>query len=94
MKSNVMLGVINLVGSNIACTDFLAMQMYVCTCVNINGFVPITRAGEIGPAAPVLAGPVFSQGKSNIPFLQKASNKQSASVIWGLIRLIILSCNR
>ena len=53
-----------------------------------------TRAGGIGPAAPVLAGPVFSQGKSKIPFLQKASNKQSASVILGLIRLIILSYNR
>ena len=52
------------------------------------------RAGGIGPAAPVLAGPVFSQGKSKIPFLQKTSNKQSASVILGLIRLIILSYNR
>ena len=49
------------------------------------------RAGGIAPAAPVLAGPVFPQGKSNIPFLQKASNKQSVSVILGLIRLIILS---
>ena len=36
----------------------------------------------------------FSQGKSKIPFLQKASNKQSASVILGLIKLIILSYNR
>ena len=53
----------------------------------------LNRAGGIGPAAPVLAGPVFSQGKSKIPFLQKASNKQSASVILGLIRLIILSYN-
>ena len=53
-----------------------------------------TRAGGIGPAALVLAGPVFSQGKNKIPFLQKASNKQSASVIFGLIRLIILSYNR
>ena len=52
------------------------------------------RAGGIGPAASVLARPVFSQGKSKIPFLQKASNKQSASVILGLIRLIILSYNR
>ena len=45
-------------------------------------------------AAPVLAGPVFSQGKSKILFLQKASNKQSASVILELIGLIILSYNR
>ena len=54
----------------------------------------LNRAGGIGPAAPVLARPVFSQGKSKIPFLQKVSNKQSASVIMGLIRLIILSYNR
>ena len=52
------------------------------------------RAGGISPAAPVLARPVFSQGKSKILFLQKASNKQSASVILGLIRFIILSYNR
>ena len=48
------------------------------------------RAGVIGLAAPVLAGPVFSQGKSKIPFLQKASNKQSPSVILGLMGLIRL----
>ena len=46
------------------------------------------------PMTPVLAGPAVSQGKSKIPFLQKASNKQSSSVILGLIRLIILSYNR
>ena len=52
------------------------------------------RAGRIGPDALVLAGPVFFQGINKIQFLQKASNKQSASVILGLIRLIILSYNR
>ena len=52
--------------------------------------VGFCRAGGIGPAAPVLAGPVYSQGKSKILFLQKASNKQSASVILGLIRLTII----
>ena len=57
----------------------------------INAF---NRVGGISPAAPVLAGPDFSQGKNKIPFLQKASNKQSASVILRLIRLIILSYNR
>ena len=36
------------------------------------------RAGRNGPAALVLVGPVydFSQGKNEIPFLQKTSNKQ------------------
>ena len=57
------------------------------------GFKYKCRGGGIGPAAPVFAGPIFSQGKSKIPFLQKASNKQSASVILGLIRLFILSYN-
>ena len=52
------------------------------------------RASGISPPAPVLAGPVFSQGKSKIRFLQKANNKQTASMILGLIRLIILSYNR
>ena len=52
------------------------------------------RASGIGLAAPILAGPVFSQGKKKIPFLQKASNKHSGSVILGLIRLIMLSYNR
>ena len=54
----------------------------------------IIRASGIGPATPVLARSVFSQGKNKIPFLQKASNKQSASVILGLVRLIILSYDR
>ena len=36
----------------------------------------------------------FHQDKNKIAFLQKASNKQSASVILGLIRLFILSYNR
>ena len=54
----------------------------------LNHFVTTHRAGGIGPAAPVLAGPVFSQGKSKIPFLQKASNKQSASVILDLLGLL------
>ena len=35
----------------------------------------------------------FSQGKNELQFLRKACNKQSASVIFGLIRLIILSYN-
>ena len=51
------------------------------------------RTGGIGPATPALAGPVFSQGKTKIPFFQKANNKQSVSVIFRLIRLIILSYN-
>ena len=36
----------------------------------------------------------FSQGKGKIPFLQRVSDNHSASVILGLIRLIILSYNR
>ena len=51
------------------------------------------RASGIGPAAPVLARPVFLKVKAKF-LLQKVSNKQSASVILGLVRLIILSYNR
>ena len=47
--------------------------------VSANSDLSLYRASGISPAAPALAGPVFSQEK--IPFLQKASNKQSASVI-------------
>ena len=42
----------------------------------------------IGPPASVLARPVFSQGKNKILFLQKVSNRQSASVIWDLLGLL------
>ena len=48
------------------------------------------RAGGNGPATPVLAGPDFSQGKNELPFLQKVIN-QSASMILELVRLIIFS---
>ena len=67
-------------------TSLLLKLALICTWTYL---LALCRAGGIGPAAPVLAGPVFSQGKSKIPFLQKASNKQSASVILGLIRLTI-----
>ena len=68
----------------------LTSCMHCCVYIFLRG----GRAGGIGPDASVLAAPVLSQGKSKIPFLQKASNKQSSSVILGLIRLIILSYNR
>ena len=54
----------------------------------------IYRDGGNGLAALVLAGPIFSQGKNESPLLHKASNKQSASLIFRLVRLIILSYNR
>ena len=47
----------------------------------------IDRASGIGPAAPVLADHFFLKVKTNFFILQKASNKQSASVILGLIKL-------
>ena len=36
----------------------------------------------------------FSQGKNKIPFLKKQVIKKGASVIFGLVRLIMLSYNR
>ena len=71
--------------------------IFQCMCT----FVYIIHAGmhtNIGPAESVRLLRFwldqFFQGKNKIPFLQKAGNKQSASVILGLIRLIILSYNR
>ena len=52
------------------------------------------RAGGNGPAAPVLAKPVFLKVKIKIHFHKKQVIKKSASVIFELVRLIILSYNR
>ena len=49
------------------------------------------RASGIGPVAPVLAGPFFSQGNNKNSIFTKVSNKQNASVIFELVWLIILS---
>ena len=51
-------------------------------------------AGGNGPAAPVLAGPVFLKVKMKFSFYRKQIINKTASVIFGLIRLIILSYNR
>ena len=63
-------------------------------CANMSGF-----AQAAGPAESVWMlwfwpDQFFLKVKAKFHFLQKASNKQSASVIMGLIRLIILSYNR
>ena len=52
------------------------------------------RAGGIGPAAPVSARPVFIKVKTKFHFYKKQVINKSASVILGLVRLIILSSNR
>ena len=59
--------------------------MYLCMHV---------RAGGNGPAAPVLAGPVFLKAKMKFNFYKKQLMNKSASVIFVLFRLIILSYNR
>ena len=48
------------------------------------------RAGGNGPAAPVLAGPVFLKV---VHFYKKQVIKKSASMIFGLVRLILLVYN-
>ena len=92
---------ITLLGLRLLCAQKITLQqtdkgkvtIIQCKCIII--MVYSISAGGIGPAAPVLAGPVFLKAyKSKIPFLQKVSNKQSASVILGLIRLIIVSYHR
>ena len=54
----------------------------------------VHRAGGNGPAAPVLAGPVFLKVKMKFNFYKKQLMNKSASVIFVLFRLIILSYNR
>ena len=53
--------------------------------------VTFPRAGGNGPAAPVLAGPVFLKVIIKFQFYIKHVINKSASVILGLVRLIILS---
>ena len=54
--------------------------------------IDISVQGHIadGPDGQVLAGPTFTEGKNKISILHKASNKQSARVIFGLARHVIL----
>ena len=52
------------------------------------------RADRNGPAAPVLARPVFLKVKITFHFYKKQVIKKSDSVIFGLTSLIILSYNR
>ena len=52
------------------------------------------RAGGNGPAAPVLAGPVFLKVKMKFNFYKKQLMNKSASMIFVLFRLIVLSYNR
>ena len=54
----------------------------------------VTRAGGNGPAAPVLARPVFLKVKMKFNFYKKQLMNKSASMIFVLFRLIILSYNR
>ena len=51
-------------------------------------------AGGNVPAALVLAGPVFLKVKMKFNFYKKQVINKGASVIFGLVRLIILSYNR
>ena len=48
----------------------------------------LNRAGRNGLAAPVLARSVFLKVKMKVTFLQKVSDKQSASVILDLLGLL------
>ena len=54
----------------------------------------VFRAGGNGLAAPVLAGPVFLKVKMKFNFYKKQVINKSASVIFVLVKLTILSYNR
>ena len=59
-----------------------------CACLLVD------RAGRNSPAAPLLAGPVFLKVKMKYKFYKKEVINKSASVIFGLVTLIILSYKR
>ena len=80
----------------------LPSTVYLCTCVcrvaSLHCSHAMTtsqyycyRAGEIGPDTPVLAGPVFLKVKIKFHFYKRQVINKSANVIFGLVRLIILS---
>ena len=49
------------------------------------------RASINGPADPVLAGPVFLKVEMKFHFYKKQVVNKGASMIFGLVRLLILS---
>ena len=49
------------------------------------------RASRNGPAVPILAGPVYLKVKMKLNFYKKEVLNKSAGVIFGLVRLIIIS---
>ena len=65
-------------------------HIFTCCCLTDH----FTRAGGNGPAAPVLAGPVFLKVKMKFNFYKKQLINKSASVIFVLVRLIIFNYNR
>ena len=50
-------------------------------------FDQVSRAGRIGPAAPVLAGPVFLKVKTKFHFCKRQVINKSASVILEAVKL-------
>ena len=68
--------------------DSYKLHSNYCACLLVD------RAGGNGPAAPILAGPVFLKVKMKFKFYKKQVTNKSASVIFGLVTLIILSYKR
>ena len=65
--------------------------MYICICVQVYVY---TGPEKMFRLPKFWLDQFFSQGGSRNSFLQKAGNGESASVIFGLAGLIILSYNR
>ena len=75
--------------------DLLVMSLSTITIRTLNSSRLAVRGVGIGPAGPVLAGPLFLKVKTNFHFTElKQVINRSASVIFGLVRLIILCYNR
>ena len=73
---------------------YKCVYVYICVHEHVCVYVRICRADGSSPAAPVLATPDFVKIKLKFHFYKTQVMSKSASVNFGVVRLIILSYNR
>ena len=72
------------------------MCMCMCACVGVCVYIYVCMYIGVGagPAGQVLAGPLLSKVKMKLHFCKKQAMNRSASMIFRLVRPIILLYNR
>ena len=76
--------------NNIYIYIYKHIYIYIYIYYYIHTYIYIYRVGGNGLTVLVLAGPVFLKVKMKFNFCKKQVINKSASVIFGLVRLIIL----